>query len=209
MSQTASVPTPRSFRCYACFWGKTLRFGTRGLLQHLNRRNKDWNMLTLNSHLSSMYDLGLIGLCPTRIASTIGKDGFPEFSVYFELHFLGPTEADLTRHSFPVSHTCLAEMCTLQDDYRTTRRDAQSSAQPRTSESGAAPSSASSSPTAAGPSKCFDCLALSWTARMVLFLAGGAGHARVDLEDCNREKYPPDEYSLDGCGCCQSCSCRH
>ncbi|OAA75994.1 hypothetical protein LEL_05678 [Akanthomyces lecanii RCEF 1005] len=189
--------------------GEDFQVRIRGLLERLNWRDDDWNIFTLNGHLSSMYELGLIGFRPTKIVPCVDENGCRAIRVYFEFHFLGPTETNLSLDDFPASYASLGEMCTLQGDYKNNMS--------RYSEFDATTGERFTD----GAEFCirhsnrryaenmFACLALSWTARMVLFLAGGAGNAVVDLDDFHRKEDAGDEHSLGGCGCCRICLRTH
>ncbi|KAJ4152886.1 hypothetical protein LMH87_009406 [Akanthomyces muscarius] len=168
--------------------GEEFQVRIRGLLEHLNWRDEDWNIFTLNGHLSSMYELGLIGFRPTKIVPCVDENGCRAIRVYFELHFLGPTETNLSLETFPASYASLGEMCTLQGDYknnmsRYTEFDATTGERIT---DGAEFSIRH--PNRRYAENMFACLALSWTARMVLFLAGGAGNAVVDLDVFHRKE---------------------
>ncbi|KAM3504374.1 hypothetical protein MY10362_003611 [Beauveria mimosiformis] len=145
-----------------------------------------WDLLTLSVHVHRLYDLGLIGFRPDKIAHR-DNDGY---YVYFSIHWLMPTKirhrkfhvVEQEAELFQANEESLRQMLELQDEARA-NREAYDLFHMRNREI-----------VTDGTMICihhekldqaqkmYDCLALSWAMRMMLFLAGAAGHPDGDYD---------------------------
>ncbi|KAK8147530.1 hypothetical protein G3M48_001498 [Beauveria asiatica] len=145
-----------------------------------------WNLLTLSVYVHRLYDLGLIGFRPDKIAHR-DNDGY---YVYFSIHWLMPTKIchrkfpyeEAEGEPFQASEESLRRMLELQDRARA-NREAYDLFHMRKREIVTDGTKISVRHEKLDEAqKMYDCLALSWAMRMMLFLAGGAGHPDGDYD---------------------------
>ncbi|OAA52195.1 hypothetical protein BBO_00036 [Beauveria brongniartii RCEF 3172] len=145
-----------------------------------------WNLLTLSVYVHRLYDLGLIGFRPDKIAHR-DNDGY---YVYFSIHWLMPTKirhrkfhfVEKEAEAFEANEESLRQMLELQDEARA-NREAYDLFHMRKREIVTDGTKISIHHEKLDQAqKMYDCLALSWAMRMMLFLAGAAGHPDGDYD---------------------------
>ncbi|KAM3529399.1 hypothetical protein NHJ13051_001879 [Beauveria bassiana] len=150
--------------------------------------DKEWNILTLNVYLHTLYDRGHVGFRPVKVTANDISDP-DRWRVYFTIHWLGKTrirQANL--HGSPAR--ALQQMLELREDYSANRArysifDADTGTRIADGTEYfvemATPDDAK---------KMYDCLGLSWATRIILFMAGGAG--TPDADPRSDEYYDPE-----------------